>query len=91
MGVLLTDEDGVSEFTDSAVDIYNGARLNWLADDLSRVNYMDDAKSEGLIDGSADILEQIGVGQYVCIEQMARIILDAWLDNKDDAEASDDD
>lgn len=77
----LNDEDGVSEFADGAVDIYNSARLHWLADDMGRVQYVDDARDEGFFEGSADTMEQIGMGQYICIERMARVMLDAWLEN----------
>lgn len=76
-------EDYTSEFADGAVDIYNSDRVRWLADDHTRTAYVDEARNEGLMNFEADILEQIGVGQYVCIERMASVMFTAWLENQD--------
>lgn len=53
------------EFTDGAVDIYTHDRLTWLASNLNRPSYVDEARAEGLIGEDADEVERIGVGQYM--------------------------
>lgn len=56
-------EDG-HEFADGHVDVYTGSRYEWLGSNLSREQYCEDAREEGLIGEGASISEQIGVGQY---------------------------
>ena len=57
-------EDDHSEFADNAVDVYTMAKFRWLASDLRRQGYVDDAVSEfGLEYDGLDRL--IGMGQYM--------------------------
>jgi hypothetical protein len=57
--------DAASEFADSNVDAYTGARLAWLSSHLSRAGYCDDAASEfGYSIESDGIVGLIGLGQY---------------------------
>lgn len=51
------------DFADSAVDVYTGERLAWLASNLQRLAYCDAALEEF---GSRDqIADMIGMGQYM--------------------------
>ena len=58
------DPEDPHPFADEHVDIYNAARLQWLASNLTRPGYVDEARAEGLIGPDADIMDQIGIGQY---------------------------
>lgn len=58
------DELG-SQWADNYVDVYTGARLQWLASNLNRAGYCDEAVDEGLIGQEATIVERVGVGQYM--------------------------
>jgi hypothetical protein len=58
----LTDEDHV--FCDGNVDTYNGARTQWLASNLERAGYCDEAASEFGYDPESGIFNLIGLGQY---------------------------
>lgn len=58
-------DDGPSEFADGHVDVYTHARLAWLSSNLTRPGYVDEARSEGLTSSETDIVEAIGVGQYL--------------------------
>lgn len=57
-------EDRDHEFADGQVDIYTSDRLRWLASNLDRTAYVDEARSEFGGEDS-DVTEQIGMGQYM--------------------------
>lgn len=57
--------DDVGPFADDQIDVYNGARLLWLASSLSRASYCDEAAEEGLVDADATMFDRIGAGQYL--------------------------
>src|SRR6266516_1712460 len=40
------DPDDAGEFADQAVDVYTGARFAWLASNLNRAGYVDEAVAE---------------------------------------------
>jgi len=79
IGDALTDDDA-HEIADGLVDIWNAGRTAWLAGDLSRATYVDDAVSECIGDGSS-IIDMIGVGQYLCLRDMASVLIAAQLEN----------
>ena len=56
-------EDMSGEFADSQVDVYTGRRLAWLASNLYRAGYCDEAV-EDLGIGQVGIIDMIGSGQY---------------------------
>lgn len=60
------DFDNLSsgELADSMVDIYNWDRLQWLASNLYRAYYCDEAAENGLSE-NATMFERIGYGQYM--------------------------
>lgn len=55
------DEDLASRFADD-VDVYTSSLLAWLASNLQRTGYCDEAVSEGMTDGR-DIVKTIMAGQ----------------------------
>lgn len=55
------DEDG--DWADGNVDFYTGARVAWLASNLNRAAYCDEAADE-FGNPEADTVERIGLGQY---------------------------
>lgn len=57
-------EDQAHEFADSHVDVYNDDRAKWLGSHHYRSGYVDEARDEGLIADDADLMAQLGVGQY---------------------------
>lgn len=69
------------EIADSLVDIYDSDRLRWLADDPSRTAYCDEAQSDGLAGDDPSVIELAGIGQYLAIERMASILLEAIQEN----------
>lgn len=58
-------EDDAHEFADSYVDAYTAARFAWLASDLRRQGYIDDAISELGMEPTGDVAAMIGWGQYM--------------------------
>jgi hypothetical protein len=58
------DNLDTGEIADGLVDIYNMARLEWLASSLYRAEYCDDAQADGLVAEDATIFDRIGMGQY---------------------------
>jgi hypothetical protein len=57
-------EDTSYEFADGAVDVYTSLRLAWLASNLNRASYCDEAIENGMVDAKAGVSEIIGAGQY---------------------------
>jgi hypothetical protein len=70
-------EDSAGEFADGAVDVYTGARLAWLASNLTRPGYVDEAREEFGADTDSDITEQIGLGQYMEASEVYGLVLQA--------------
>ena len=81
----LMDEDDLSNacpgelavgIANNLTDIYNHSLFQWYADNPSRVAYIEEAVSEGLIDSNADTIARLIVGQSQCIEGMAYRIVE---------------
>ena len=81
----LMDEDDLSNadpgelsvgIANNLTDIYNHSLFQWYADIPSRVDYIEEAISEGLIDSNADTIARLIVGQSQCIEGMAYRIVE---------------
>jgi len=68
--------------SDNLTDIYNADLLQWYADIPSRVSYIDDAVSEGLIDTNSDTIARLTVGQNECIRSMCHRIIDRLITQK---------
>ena len=69
-------EDGASEWADSEVDVYSGARLEWLGSHLSRPGYCDEGRDE-FSSENLDIVEQIGLGQFMEASEVYGLVLQA--------------
>lgn len=83
------EDDARDSFTDRAVDVYTGARLKWLASDLRRPGYCDDAVEElGAYEGG--LVGLVGLGQYYEAGELFGLVLQALeqrLDELHDDEA----
>lgn len=79
-------------FCDGAVDIYTSARLQWLASNLNRPAYCDEAVSEGLVsDPDTDMVERIGMGQYMEAREIFECVVSALEGELAERESNDDD
>ena len=74
--------DLVDGIANNITDIYNGSLLQWYADVPSRVAYIDDAVSEGLIDTNTDTIARLTIGQSECIRSMCHRIIDRLITRK---------
>ena len=81
----LMDEDDLSNtdpgelsvgIANNLTDIYNHSLCQWYADNPSRVAYIDDAQSDGLISAEATTIDRLMCGQCIAIEQMAYKIIE---------------
>tara|TARA_R100000479_G_C6273074_1_gene160240 strand:- start:40 stop:522 length:483 start_codon:yes stop_codon:yes gene_type:complete len=68
--------------SDNLTDIYNADLFQWYADIPSRVAYIDDAQSEGLIDTNTDTIARLTIGQNECIRSMCHRIIDRLITRK---------
>ena len=77
------DPDESSEFADSCVDVYTGRRLAWLASNLNRASYCDDAGWDlgFTIDRKTGIVELIGLGQFAEAAEVFALVLRALEDS----------
>jgi hypothetical protein len=69
--------EDASEFAADAVDVYADERLRWLASNLNRPAYCDEAGRE--FGSPGDILELIGFGQYLEAAEVFGLVLDGLL------------
>ncbi len=67
--------DASGEIADSNVDIYNHARLQWLA--AGWADETDEANSDAGTPGDASIIERIGIGQYVVLDTICHRLIEA--------------
>jgi hypothetical protein len=83
----LTDEDSIHEHADSRVDVYTQARYQWAAQFCVSTTYAD-AEAEALDVGPIhDTVTHLGVVQYYACARIARTILEAYDEHKDDMDA----
>lgn len=81
----LMDEDDLSNadpgelsvaIANNLTDIYTHSLCQWYADNTSRVAYIDDAQSDGLLAPEATTIDRLMYGQCIAIEQMAYKIVE---------------
>lgn len=84
-------EDSRHEFADNAVDVYNAARFAWLASNIDRQYYCDEAQNEFGIDPDATITDRIGLGQYFEADEVYGLTLQALGARWTDVQQGDDD
>jgi hypothetical protein len=71
-------DDASGDFADQAVDVYTGARFAWLASNLNRASYCDEAAAEfGAGDTATDIVSMVGWGQYAEASEVYGLVLQA--------------
>ena len=68
--------DAAHEYADQSVDVYTGARLQWVASNLQRPAYADDAADDFGADGMG-ITERLGLGQYAEALEVFSLVVDA--------------
>lgn len=74
--------DAPYEWADDQVDAYTGQRLQWLASDLRRPDYCDEATFE-MGYTVAGMVERIGLGQYQEALEVYGLVLDFLTTRKD--------
>lgn len=79
-------DDYAGEWADGNVDTYTMARLQWLASNLQRTFYCDDAA--GAFDPSEDgIVGLIGMGQYMESSEIYASVVQSLRDHADELES----
>lgn len=81
------------EFSDN-VDVYTGQLTAWLASNINRLAYCDEAVEEGLIEPDADMSRRLMIGQYMERREVFAAVLHGLREHAeeiDDAEEGDDD
>jgi hypothetical protein len=63
--------DDAGEIADGLVDVYNSARVAWLASHIERAGYIDEAQREGLISPETVTMDRIGIGQCLEYQEIA--------------------
>lgn len=71
------DPDDGGEWADSQVDTYNAARYAWLASNINRAGYCDEAQEAGIASESASVAELIGAGQYMEASEVWSLLVQA--------------
>lgn len=66
--------DIAHEVADGQVDIYNGARLGWLASHANNADLCDEAQAEFGSD-SDDMITRIGIGQYLALSRICDAVI----------------
>lgn len=81
-------EEQTHEIADGLVDVYNGRLLAWLASNLTRAEYVNDAVSNGLVDvsGDFDLYRAIMAGQYEEIRETLETLVSEIESIADDVE-----
>jgi hypothetical protein len=69
-------DDMRHEVIDQAIPCYTAARLEWLASNLNRVDYCDDAAAEGMVSEDAGIVDRIAAGMAAELEEIFSAVID---------------
>jgi hypothetical protein len=78
--------DIISEGADSLVPAYNNPRLAWLASNMTRASYVDDAVSDGGWPRDGGIFAAIGWGMHTELAMIGGALWDAIEGEADDSE-----
>ncbi|MDC8457857.1 hypothetical protein [Marinobacter sp. DS40M6] len=78
-------EDETHEIADGLIDVYNGRLLSWLASNLSRIGYCDEASENGL-PRENDLINMIQAGQYEEISETIQSLVSEIESLADDVE-----
>lgn len=83
-------EDGLHEFADGQVDVYNAARVAWLDSSLYRGAYCDEAAQEFGAEGQG-VYEMIGLGQFAEASEVYSLVLQQLEARAEEVEDEDED
>lgn len=72
------------EWCDSMVDVYYADRAMWIASDIGREIYCDNALNAGIIDETAGIFARLGAGQYMEAREVFGILWSALRERADE-------
>lgn len=78
------DSDDPGDFADAQVDVYTGARLNWLNSHPYRAGYCNEAADQ--FGDVTDIIDIIGQGQYLEASEVFGSVLAALEAREEDAD-----
>lgn len=81
--------DNEHEICDGLVDVYNSARLAWLADHLGNADLCDEACRD-LGSPNADTFDRIGLGQFLAYTRVFGALCDAFTERGEEIESEDD-
>jgi hypothetical protein len=73
-------DEFAAEFADGQVDVYNGARTAWLASNLNRAAYCDEAAEEFGYDSEQGVFGLIGLGQYMEASEVYAAVVESLND-----------
>jgi hypothetical protein len=73
-------DEYAAEWADGHVDVYNAARVQWLASNLNRAAYCDEAAAEFGLDEERGIFHLIGLGQYMEASEVYASIAESLTD-----------
>lgn len=77
-------DDWRHECVDAMVSVYHSDRFAWLASNLARAEYCDEARREGMVSDDASISDRIAAGWYREAESIFEAIRAAIEENADD-------
>lgn len=77
-------EEGSHDFADSNVDVYNADRYRWLASNLNRASYVDEATEE--FGPAENVTDAIGRGQYMELQEIYSSVLSSLHDHLEQME-----
>lgn len=77
-------DDAASEFADDQVDVYNAKRYAWLASNLNRAEYVDEATEE--FGPAENVTDAIGRGQYLELQEVYNSVLQSLRDLQEEEE-----
>lgn len=83
-----TGDEDAHEWADNHVDVYTSARYAWLASNLNRAGYCDEAREEGLAE-NVDICTLVGIGQYMEAREVYDLVFQALRDRLEEIEDED--
>lgn len=72
------------ECIDAMVSVYDADRFAWLASNLARAEYCDEARGEGMVSDDASLSDRIAAGWYREAESIFEAIRAAIEENADD-------
>lgn len=76
------------KIADGMVDVYNSARLAWLASHPFNADLVDDGCRELGCSEDTSLIDRIGIGQFYALERLVHAVIEACESEADDREFS---